>query len=58
MISKLRHIYGFYSASINTYRIVTINKKGNPYVLTSLLRVGTSTSGNVDKGLLEDWRLE
>lgn len=54
MISKLRHIYGFYSASINTYRIVTINKKGNPYVLTSLLRVGTSTSGNVDKGLLED----
>lgn len=37
-----------YSASINTYRIVTINKNGNPYVLTSLLRVGTSTSGNID----------
>ena len=27
MISKLRHIYGFYSASINTYRIVTIKER-------------------------------
>lgn len=34
--------------AINTLRIVTINKNGNPYVLTSLLRVGTSKTGNVD----------
>ena len=37
-----------YPGSINTYRIVTINKNGEPYVLTSILRVGTSKSGNVD----------
>jgi len=36
------------SGSINTLRIVTINKNGNPYVLTSLLRVGTKKTGNVD----------
>ena len=34
--------------AINTLRIITINKDGNPYVLTSLLRVGTSKSGCVD----------
>lgn len=34
--------------AINTLRIVTINKNGNPYVLTSLLRVGTRRTGNVD----------
>lgn len=34
--------------SINTLRIITINKDGNPYVLSSLLRVGTAKSGNVD----------
>ena len=36
------------SGAINTLRIVTINKDGNPYVLTSLLRVGTNKTGNVD----------
>ncbi len=36
------------SGAINTLRIVTINKDGNPYVLTSLLRVGTKKTGNVD----------
>lgn len=35
-------------SAINTYRIVTINKNGTPYVLTSLLRVGTKRTGNVD----------
>lgn len=35
-------------SAINTYRIVTINKNGTPYVLTSLLRVGTKKTGNVD----------
>lgn len=35
-------------SAINTYRIVTINKNGVPYVLTSLLRVGTEKTGNVD----------
>ena len=34
--------------AINTLRIVTINKDGDPYVLTALLRVGTSKSGKVD----------
>lgn len=34
--------------AINTYRIVTVNKDGNPYVLTSILRVGTKKTGNVD----------
>lgn len=34
--------------AINTLRIVTINKDGNPYVLSALLRVGTSKTGNVD----------
>ena len=32
----------------NTLRIVTINKNGKCYVLSSLLRVGTSKTGNVD----------
>ena len=34
--------------AINTLRIVTINKNGRCYVLTALLRVGTSKTGNVD----------
>lgn len=34
--------------AINTLRIVTVNKNGQCYVLSSLLRVGTSESGNVD----------
>lgn len=34
--------------AINTLRIVTINKNGHCYVLTSLLRVGTAKTGNVD----------
>ena len=34
--------------AINTYRIVTVNKDGNTYALTSLLRVGTKKTGNVD----------
>lgn len=34
--------------AINTLRIVTINRDGNCRVLSSLLRVGTSGSGNVD----------
>ena len=34
--------------AINTLRVVTINKDGNPYVLTALLRVGTAKTGNVD----------
>lgn len=34
--------------SINTIRIVTVNKDGNPYVLSSVLRVGTAKSCNVD----------
>lgn len=34
--------------AINTLRIVTINKNGTPYVLTALLRVGTSKTGSVD----------
>ena len=34
--------------AINTYRIVTINKDSKTYLLTSLLRVGTEKSGNVD----------
>ena len=36
------------SNALNTLRIVTINKNGAPYVLTSLLRVGTSKTGKVD----------
>lgn len=34
--------------AINTLRIITINRNGEPYVLSSLLRVGTSKTGNVD----------
>lgn len=34
--------------SINTLRIVTVNSKGKINVLSSLLRVGTSETGNVD----------
>lgn len=34
--------------SINTLRIVTVNTKGKIKVLSSLLRVGTSHTGNVD----------
>lgn len=34
--------------AINTIRIVTVNKNGQCYVFSSLLRVGTSKSGNVD----------
>ena len=54
--------------AINTLRIVTINKDGEPYVLTALLRVGTSKSGKVDNwaagglavgikddGMLKEW---
>ena len=36
------------SKSINTLRIVTINRNGKTYPLTSLLRVGTEKTGNVD----------
>ena len=56
------------SKAINTLRIITINQNGSPYVLSSLLRVGTSKSGNVDNwaagglavginktGYLKDW---
>ena len=35
-------------ASLNTLRIVTINKGENTYVLSSLLRIGTAKTGNVD----------
>jgi hypothetical protein len=34
--------------ALNTLRIVTVNKDGNPYVLSSVLRVGTSKTENVD----------
>ena len=34
--------------AINTLRIVTINRNGQCYVLSSLLRVGTLKTGNVD----------
>lgn len=34
--------------AINTLRIVTVYNHGNPYVLTSLLRVGTQKTNNVD----------
>lgn len=34
--------------SINTLRIVSINKNGKVYILTSLLRVGTKKTGSVD----------
>lgn len=34
--------------SINTLRIVTVNSGGNIRVLSSLLRVGTTATGNVD----------
>lgn len=34
--------------AINTLRLVTINKDGMPYVLSSLLRVGTQKTGCVD----------
>lgn len=34
--------------SINTLRIVSINKNGRVYILTSLLRIGTNKTGNVD----------
>lgn len=34
--------------AVNTYRIVTINKDGTPYVLATELRVGTSTTKFVD----------
>lgn len=37
-----------YSGGINTYRIVTVYNNGQPYVLTSLLRIGTKRSGKVD----------
>lgn len=36
------------SNALNTLRIITINRNGKPYVLSALLRVGTSQTGNVD----------
>ncbi len=36
------------SNSINTLRVVTVNSGGNIKVLSSLLRVGTNATGNVD----------
>lgn len=35
-------------SAINTLRIVTVNKDGKQYLLTALLRIGTSKSGVVD----------
>ena len=35
-------------SAINTLRVITINKDGNPYVLSVVLRVGTTRSGSVD----------
>lgn len=34
--------------AINTLRIVTVNKDGNPYLFSSVLRIGTQATGNVD----------
>ena len=34
--------------AINTYRVVTINRNGKIYVLSVILRIGTSKTGNVD----------
>lgn len=34
--------------SVNTLRIVTVNKKGAPYVMVAELRIGTSKTGPVD----------
>ncbi len=34
--------------AINTLRVVTVNTNGRIYLLTALLRVGTSKTGNVD----------
>ena len=36
------------SGSINTLRIVSINKNGMVYILSSVLRIGTKKTGNVD----------
>lgn len=38
----------FNPSSINTYRIMTVNKEGNVYCFSAVLRVGTSKTGNVD----------
>lgn len=47
-IVQNRIMDGLNPGAINTLRIVTVYNDGSPYVLSSLLRVGTSKTGNVD----------
>lgn len=47
-IEQCKEFNEFNSKSINTLRVVTVNIDGNVEVLTSLFRVGTNKSGNVD----------
>ncbi len=47
-VVQSKEMNAIYPKSINTYRIVTINKNGKPYIFSAVLRVGTSISGNVD----------
>ncbi len=47
-VVQSKEMNAIYPGSINTYRIVTVNKNGKFYVFSSILRVGTSISGNVD----------
>lgn len=52
--------------AINTLRVITINKNGDPYVISALLRVGTKKTGSVDNwaagglaiGIEKDGRLK
>lgn len=37
-----------YSGSINTLRVITVYNDGNPIVLSAILRMGTTQTGNVD----------
>ena len=65
-IVQLPQMSVIYPDAINTIRVVTINKNGNPYVLSSVLRVGTKRTGNVDNwsagglaiGITEDGHLK
>ena len=47
-ITQSADMAAIYPEAINTIRIVTVNKDGNPNVLTSVLRIGTKQTGNVD----------
>lgn len=65
-ITQSEEMNRFNPCAVNTLRIVTVNVDGNPYVLSSVLRLGTAEAKNVDNwaagglsvGIKEDGSLQ